>query len=482
MEKPLRTRIPVKLAIGVLLALAIVVSYSHTLSNGFVWDDIPYLLQNQHVHAGLTLPGVKWAFTSMDRCNWHPLTWISTMLDCGLYGSQPWGHHLTNVLFHLANTILLFWLLIRLTGSVWRSGFVAALFAVHPLHVESVAWVAERKDVLSAFFLFLTMPAYLYYVKRPNWRRYCLVALLFAMGLMAKPMLVTLPIILLLLDYWPLGRFTKKHPVRILIWEKIPLLVLSLASSVIAYIAQQRSNAIAPYSLGLRVENALLSYVRYIGKMIWPSRLAVHYPFPEHGIPGRQVIGACLILAAITLIAFRTRKRRPYLLWGWLWYVITLIPVIGVVQVGAQSMADRYTYIPLIGLFVAITWMIPRTKAVFAIAPAVIVVLMFCTMFQVDYWKNDETLFRRVVSVTEGDAVACNYLGVTLATQGNLKEAEVYISKALTIDPRNVAAHVNMGDLLLEIGNKPAAKAHFEEALKLDPDNKEALLRMGQID
>lgn len=479
MKKP-HGNIPVVILIAVSLAAATFGVYWQALSNGFVWDDIPYLLQNQHVHEGLTFSGVKWAFTSMERCNWHPLTWISTMLDYRLFGHSPSGYHLVNVLFHIANSILLMTLLIRMTGSVWRSGFVAALFALHPLHVESVAWVAERKDVLSTFFMFLTMLAYLRYAKRPNWSSYLLVALLFAMGLMAKPMLVTLPIVLLLLDYWPLGRFTKKQPVAKLVWEKVPLLMLSAAASAVTYIAQQRSHALAPYSLGLRIENALVSYTTYIIKMVWPSGLAVHYPFPEHGIPAWEVIGSCAILAAISLTAIKARTRHSYLLWGWLWFLITLVPVIGFVQVGAQSMADRYTYIPLIGLFVAVAWVAPRSIRV--LAPAVIVALMVCTVLQVRYWKNDETLFRRVVAVTDRDAMAYNYLGVTLAMKGEMKQAEDNFLRALAADPKNVAAHVNMGELLLEKKDKAGARVYFQEALQFDPDNSEALSRIAEIE
>jgi tetratricopeptide (TPR) repeat protein len=479
MKKP-HGNIPVVILIAVSLAAATFGVYWRALSNGFVWDDIPYVLQNRHVQGGLTLSSTKWAFTSMLCANWHPLTWISAMLDYRLFGHSPSGYHLVNVLFHIANSILLMTLLIRMTGGVWRSGFVAALFALHPLHVESVAWVAERKDVLSTFLMFLTMLAYLRYAKRPNWSSYLLVALLFAMGLMSKPMLVTLPIVLLLLDYWPLARFTKKRPVAKLVWEKVPLLMLSVAASAVTYIAQQRGHALAPYSLGLRIENALVSYTIYIIKMVWPSGLAVHYPFPEHGIPAGEVIGSCAILAAISLTAIKARNRHPYLLWGWLWFLITLVPVIGFVQVGGQSMADRYTYVPLIGLFVAVAWVAPRSIRV--LAPAVIVALMVCTVLQVRYWKNEETLFRRVVSVTDRDALAYNYLGVTLAMKGEMKQAEDNFLRALAVDPHNVAAHVNMGELLLEKKDKAGARVYFQGALKFDPDNPDALSRMAEIE
>lgn len=303
------------------------------------------------------------------------------------------------------------------------------------------------------------------------------------MGLMAKPMLVTLPIILLLLDYWPLGRFAEKPLVRTLIWEKIPLFMLSAASSAVTYIAQQRSHALAPYPLDLRIENALLSYLRHIGKMVWPGGLSVHYPFPEKGIPAWQVILAAAALAGISYIVIKARKQRPFLLWGWLWYVITLIPVIGIVQVGAQSMADRYAYVPLIGLFVALVWSIPKlTRAGVVLAAGALAALALCTVFQVEYWKNDETMFRRVVSVNENDAMAHNYLGVTLAMRGELEEGEEHLIKALALDPRYTAAHDNLGNLLLEKGDKAQARKHFLEALKLDPGDKEAFARMAEID
>jgi len=305
---------------------------------------------------------------------------------------------------------------------------------------------------------------------------------------MAKPMLVTLPILLLLLDYWPLARMRNaecgtRSRMRHLLWEKIPLLALSAASSAVTYIAQQRSNAVAPYTLDLRIENALVSYLRYIGKMFWPSGLAIHYPFPEHGIPAWQVIGASAGLAAISVAVVLARKRHPYLLWGWLWYVITLVPVIGIVQVGSQSMADRYTYIPLIGLFVAIVWLIPRlNRAGVVLASAAMIALMICSAHQVGYWKNDETMFRRVVSVNDNDAMAHNYLGVILAMRGDLRAGREHFAKALALDPDYPAAHVNMGDLCLEQSNLAQAKAHFQQALKCEPDNSEEMARMDQID
>jgi hypothetical protein len=359
----------------------------------FIFDDPDYVTQNHLVQKGITMKGIQWALTSGDFANWFPLTRISHMLDCQLFGLQPRGHHLTNLLFHVANTLLLFFVLQRMTKARWESAFVAALFALHPLHVESVAWVAERKDVLSAFFWILTMGAYCYYVENQRLQRYLLVVLFFALGLMSKPMLVTLPFVLLLLDYWPLQRYqqipsdqkiraavngdtqkgkSKKKKKRqaaeevkaevstgsrhrwalifSLIYEKIPLFVLTVLSSIVTYSVQEKGGAVQPWPLSVRIANAFMSYIAYIGKTIWPSNLAFLYPLPP-SLPTWQVLGAISLMMAVMVLVFWKAKRVPYLTVGWLWYVGTLVPVIGLVQVGVQTRADRYTYIPLIGLF-----------------------------------------------------------------------------------------------------------------------------------
>jgi hypothetical protein len=385
------------------LAIAITAVYWQVGNHEFVnYDDDKYVYDNQYVKSGLTSEGIKWAFTATHASNWHPLTWLSHMADCQIYGLNPKGHHLTSVFFHILNSILLFLIFRRMTGALWKSAFVAALFALHPLHVESVAWVAERKDVLSTFFWMLTVGSYVWYVERRGTGRYLLALLFFSLGLMAKPMLVTLPFVLLLLDYWPLGRFqvkkpdtvqrtdekppkdTKrkkkkfpKHPLKNavhenkiitpnyqwsgalpLIWEKIPFFLLVIGSSIVTFYAQQSGGAVRSFDVlpfTVRIFNAFVSYVSYIGKMLWPLNLAVLYPY--FGMPAWwKVAGAFFLLAFISFIAIRTVKQHPYFAIGWLWYLGTLVPVIGLVQVGIQSMADRYTYIPLIGIFIIIVW------------------------------------------------------------------------------------------------------------------------------
>ena len=333
------------------------------------FDDDMYVTDNHHVQEGLTLKSIIWAFTTIHASNWHPLTWLSHMLDCQLYGINAGWHHLTNLLFHIANTLLLFFVFQKMTGCFWQSVFVATLFALHPLHVESVAWISERKDVLSTFFWMLTMWSYTRYVERLEVNRYLLVILFFTLGLMSKPMLVTLPFVLLLLDFYPLYRFrfqksdTSANPkqrsnILLLVLEKIPLLVLTAVSSAVTLYAQKHGEAIMSLdaiSLKIRISNAVVSYIKYIGKMIYPSNLAVMYPF-QGILPWWKITGACLILVSMSLLAIRIIKQSSYFAVGWLWYIGTLVPVIGLVQVGNQSMADRYTYVPLIGLFIIITW------------------------------------------------------------------------------------------------------------------------------
>lgn len=365
--------------ISLALILSILVVYWNVTNNEFIsYDDSTYVTDNPYVKKGLTAEGFIWAFTSTRASNWHPVTWLSHMLDSEIYGIDSKGHHFTNLLFHIASTLLLFLVLKRMTGRLWRSAFVSALFAFHPLHVESVAWVAERKDVLSAFFWMLTIWAYVRYTERPLLKRYFLVFLALLIGLMAKPMLVTLPFVLLLMDIWPLGRLdvrqkglkskiqsegcTKNYQSASaygLVVEKIPLLVLVVLSSLITFFVQQRGGAVGSfekYTLITRIANALISYVRYIEKMIWPHDLAVFYPHPGNTFSLWQVTGAFVLLTGVSFFIIKAARRNKYIVAGWLWYVLTLVPVIGLVQVGAQSQADRYTYIPLIGLFIIIAW------------------------------------------------------------------------------------------------------------------------------
>jgi hypothetical protein len=462
------------------------------------FDDNLYVTENSHVQAGLTLKGVKWAFTATHAGNWHPLTWLSHMLDCQIYGLNPGGHHLTGLLFHLMNTLLLFVVLKQMTGALWQSALVSALFALHPLHVESVAWVAERKDVVSAFFWLITMWAYVRYVKSPVFSRYLLVLVFFALGLMAKPMLVTLPFVLLLMDYWPLERLQlnslstlwgDKAGVRGALWEKIPLFALAAVSSVITLIAQQGGGALASMDhlpLYVRMVNALVSYVSYIGKMIWPLKLAIFYPHTGM-LPIWQAAGAGLLLVCISVLVIRTARQRPYLAVGWLWYLGTLVPVIGFVQVGAQSMADRYTYMPLIGLFVMIAWGVPDLmarwryqKPVLAICTGVILSAFgICTWFQVGHWKNSVALFTHTLSGTADNYVAHYNLGKAYGKIGRFREEFVQYQEVIRINPRFARAYYNIGVLFGKMGNYREELQAYKRAVSLKPDYAKAYCNLG---
>jgi tetratricopeptide (TPR) repeat protein len=411
------------------------------------------------------------------------------MLDCQLFGLRPGLHHLTSLLFHLANCVLLLLILRKMTGALWRSAFVAALFAIHPLHVESVAWVAERKDVLSAFFWFLSIWAYAHYAEQPGLKRYLLVLLFFGLGLMAKPMVVTLPFVLLLLDYWPLGRLQWQNvrPVSDpeiprssffrLVWEKIPLFALTTVTIIATVVVQDKVGALKSleaFPLTTRIANALVSYISYMAKMIWPHNLAVYYPHPNT-IPLWQVAGAGLLLIFVSVLVIKAAKNRPYLAVGWLWYLGTLVPVIGLVQVGSQAMADRYTYLSLIGLFIMIAWGVPSVLAgwryrriVLAISTAIVVLgCVVGTWWQVRYWKDSVTLFKHTVKVTSNNHFAHNNLGVALARGGRLDEATYHYSQALRIKPDRAEVHNNLGNALAAQGNVDRAVGHYSQALEM---------------
>jgi len=490
-----------ELLVCLFLVIAILVVYWQVRNFQFVnYDDRQYVTKNHHVQAGLTTESVRWAFTAIHASNWHPLTWLSHMLDCQIYGMNPGRHHMTNVLFHILNTLLLFLVFKRMTGGLWQSGFVAALFALHPLHVESVAWVAERKDVLSTFFLMLTLWSYTRYVEDSEFKKYLLVILFFIIGLMAKPMLVTLPFVLLLLDYWPLKRFqlgssgdknyTIKKPFYWgLIWEKTPLFLLSAVSSVGTYLAQKSSGAVhslASIPFHVRIGNAIVSYVSYIGKMIWPNNLAVLYPYPESKILWK-VAGAVLLLIVVSVVAFRTKRTKPYFVVGWLWYLGTLVPVIGFVQVGLQAMADRYTYVPLIGIFIIIAWGVPdwvqkwryRRIGIAAATIAILAILIITARLQVRYWSNSVTLFEHALDVTVDNSIAHLNLGEALAEQGKINAAVIHYYEALRIKPGLVAPHLNLGVALKEEGKLNEAIDHFTTALRLKPDCVEAQYELG---
>ena len=579
-----RWRVPL-LAAG--LALAVVVLFWPAVQGGYVnYDDPDYLTSNRHVQAGLTWESVQWAFTTGQVSNWHPLTWLSHMLDWQLYGDHAWGHHLTSILFHGLNAALVFLAFRALTGALWPSLVVAALFGLHPLRVESVAWLSERKDVLSTAFWLLAMLAYAAYVKslRPGLpagglrflsnRYYLLTALCLALGLMAKPMLVTLPLVFLLLDFWPLrrtallppdeektpfaptpppqpiptaiescgrsaksaafspsppavggegrgeeGRFssvlpsprpaphsflagrgsqpardatlisTTAQPMRPLILEKLPLLALVVASSVITFLVQRAGGAVSPLTglpLPARFANALVAYVRYLAKAVWPTDLAVLYPHPGHW-PVAAVAGSAALLLALTVGALWLRRRQPWLAVGWLWYLGTLVPVIGIVQVGIQSMADRYTYVPMLGLAVAVVWgafhLAARSEG-WRGALAILTVLyaalcLVLTREQIAFWRNSETLFRRTVAVTKNNYLAYNNLGFDFSTQGRLEEAREMYEKSLAINPNYEEARNNLGYALAKLGRPAEAIPHYEAAIRLKPKLAEAHNNLG---
>ena len=490
------------IVIGLFLVLTIFVVYWQTHNHDFVnYDDGLYVTANHRVQAGLNLENTLWAFSSFSASNWHPLTWLSHMLDIELYGMNAGAHHQTNIIFHIMNTLLLFIVFRRMTGKSIQSAVVAALFALHPLHVESVAWVSERKDVLSTFFWMLTLYSYAWYVEHPAVKRYACVVLFFMLGLMTKPMLVTLPFVLLLLDLWPLKRFQPMHlwgtsgspsqrrVIIKLIVEKIPLFVLVAISSIVTFLAQHIGGSVAPLeklSFADRLTNASVSYVHYIVKMIWPARLAAFYPRPDT-IPVWQVAGSCLLLAAVFLLAVWSLKKRPWIAVGWLWYVGTLIPVIGLVQVGLQAMADRYTYVPLIGLFIICAWGAAEiftkwpSKRIAAPIAAVIIFapLMILSWLQVGYWANSTTLFKHALNVTTNNFLAHNALANVLATQGRFDGAILHYSAAARIRPEYADIYYNWGNALSEKKNHPEAIKRFRQAIQIRPDYAEAYLYLG---
>jgi tetratricopeptide (TPR) repeat protein len=500
-----------KLLISLGLAGLTLLVYSRTFNYPFIdYDDPDYVAENPFVQAGLTPGGVRWAFTSLACGNWHPLTWLSLQLDASLQKSAEAGaFHRTNVFLHSANTLLLFLVVARMTRMVWRSAVVAALFALHPLHVESVAWVAERKDVLSTMFWLLTLAAYLRYVQCPCLGRYMPVLLLFALGLLAKPMLVTLPLALLLLDYWPLGRlpmadslprsrFEGEGPVispppsslrggakanlQFVILEKIPLFALALVSCMVTVRAQIHGNAVASFEvfpLTARLENALLAYLAYLCKLAWPMHLAVFYPHHGGAVSLVQALGAGLVVVALTWLVLGPGRRWPYLAIGWLWYLVTLVPVIGLVQVGAQAMADRYTYLPSIGLFLLFTWGAadlvsawgwPRACAVGATA-AVLFVCGSLTWVQIGYWKSPLDLWEHAATVTTGNVLAYIHVGNRFEDQGRLAAAKRAYDAAAAINPQLAEPHVDLGNVLAELGLAEGALAEYRRAIALKPSS-----------
>jgi tetratricopeptide (TPR) repeat protein len=451
-------------------------------------DDSDYVTQNPRVQSGITWKGIVWAFTAGHAGNWHPLTWLSHMLDCQLYGMNPAGHHLTSFGLHVASTLLLFRLFLRMTQALWPSAFVAAVFGLHPLHVESVAWVAERKDVLSAFFWILTTLAYVSWVEKRGTRRYLTVVLLFALGLLSKPMLVTLPFTLLLLDVWPLRRsqapWKDLRGFVQLVREKVPLFLLAAASSIVTFLVQRVQGAVAIGERkppGLPAENAVVAYATYLGKALVPTRLLVYYTYPVDGYPGLQVAGSELLLAAATVVAWRERNRRPWLAVGWLWFLGTLLPVIGIVQVGSQALADRYAYVPLIGLSASVAFSAAEiarrssaaritVSALFLVAVAVWTGL---TWRQVGYWKDDRTLFGHVAEVMPENHLAHGILGNVSLKERRYDEAIAHYREALRLEPGYIEGYTNMG-MALELSGHPAeALEQYQTALHWSQDEAE---------
>lgn len=510
------------------LVLATIVAYQPVCNNGFVnYDDDKYVTNNANIKNGLTSQSLLWAFTSQDASNWHPLTWISHILDFQLFGLSPLGHHLTSVLLHIINTLLLLYILQKITGAVWPSAFAACLFAVHPLHVESVAWIAERKDVLSTLFGLLTLVTYVRYVKQPSITRYTLTVVLFAFGLMAKPMLVTLPFVLLLLDYWPLKRpINSKFSILNLLLEKVPLFILAAISSVITYTVQKSGGSVTGTDilpLSARISNAMVSYIGYTGKMIYPSGLAVLYPYPQESLPVWEVIAAAVLLVTITSGVIIGARRRRYLLTGWLWYLGTLVPVIGIVQTGHQATADRYAYLPSVGICIMVGWSAAELlgkkrmgRIILTISSVLILAaLVICTRTQIGYWRDSVTLFERAIAVTKNNYRMHHAIGYELISQGRLDEGISHYRRALEIVPTyaevhytladalrqkgnineaieeyrlavkyknyDTDAHNDLGYALLSQGNFDEAKAQFSEALKINPNHSYALTGLAQV-
>ena len=507
------------LLVALLLVVAVFILYIPALQSGFVnYDDPAYVTANAHVLQGLSAGNLRWALTATVEANWHPLTWISHMADVEWFGTDPRGHHFVNVLLHACNVVILFFVLLYATDRLRRSALVAALFAVHPLNVECVAWVAERKSLLSMLFLLLALAAYGWYAKKRRWERYALVVVLFALGLAAKPMIVTLPILLLLWDYWPLGRLAPDSDAEAtcsswfwLIVEKIPLLVLASASSWITLYAQRSGGALGSTELlplSWRIENAIYSYVAYVGKGIWPSGLAVFYPHPEGSLAMWKVWSAGLLIVVFTVAAWRYRKTHRYLLSGWLWYLVAMLPMIGVVQVGRQAMADRYAYLPFVGLFIIGVWgcadlfehfrfeqvrfeqVKPSSFARGAVASALLIVYASMAFLQISYWHNSYTLFAHALEVTSRNGVAEDNLGDALMEMGRPDLALAHFEAAIEYRASALDGPLQSGRLAAAGNHLDSAKQEYELALKYSSDateiaqahNNLGFLLMGQSD
>jgi tetratricopeptide (TPR) repeat protein len=485
----------------ILLGLAVMTLgiYAQVIGHQFITlDDPTYIRENPNVNRGVTLAGLAWAFSTFHAANWHPLTWISHMIDCQLFGTNAGRHLLVNTLIHAANTLLIFYFLLRTTHARWPSALVAALFALHPLHVESVAWASERKDTLSTFFGLLSLIAYVRYAEARSISRYAWVAITLGLGLLAKPMLVTWPFLMLLLDYWPLRRLQgldashQLSSLRKLVVEKLPLFALVAVSMIITLLAQSHGGAVRTFAaapVGFRLSNGVVSYATYILLMFWPNNLAVYYPLPLTGIPTWQVIGAAFLLIGITALCLFERRNRPYLIVGWLWFLGTLVPVIGFVQVGGQTMADRYFYIPSIGLFIALvfgfsdlakSWRVaPPLSA--GIAAGVLLILATLTNAQIQRWRDSFTLFEHTLAVTPRNLHIEHNLGLAMGSAGRYDEAAAHFEKALQIDANFYDGLVGMGVTREFQGRLPEAIDYFQAAIHSQPDTPTAHLQLGRV-
>ncbi len=460
-------------------------------------DDYKYVKDNNHIQSGITLDGIRWAFGTTYAEFWHPLTWLSLMFDYQLYGLNPGGYHLTNLILHIFSTLLLFWLFHRMTGAVWKSAFVAAFFALHPLHVESVAWISERKDVLSAFFWMLTLCLYVYYTEKPVIKRYLLVVVSFVCALMSKPMVVTLPVIMMLLDYWPLNRFelkktgstpTEAAHRKNLLWlmlEKIPFFILAAFFSIITFYAHYIPSR-KYFPLSSRVANAPVSFVTYLGKTFWPHDLAVSYPFPNQ-IPAWQILGSTFLILVISAFVIATARRLPYLFAGWLWYAITILPVLGIMQIGGFAMADRYYHLPSIGIAIMFSWNISsfiksenmRKYISFPLGIIFIAILSFLTWKQCGYWQNSIELFNHTLQITKNNALAHNSIAPSLAEEGRINLAFHHFNEAIRIRPDYADAYNNRGNVYRRLGQYQQAIADYSKAISLNPDYADAYYNRG---
>lgn len=473
-----------KLMLGIILTIITLAVYWQVTQYEFVsFDDNIYVTENSHIRSGITLDGILWAFSTRYFDGWHPLVWLSFILDYEFFGLNAKGYHLTNLILHILNTLLIFLLFSRMTGVIWRSAFIAAFFALHPLHVESVAWISERKDVLSAFFGILTLCAYVYYTEKPDIRRYLPVLLLFICALTCKPMVVTLPVIMMLLDYWPLSRCRSRSESgknNFFLWqlkEKAPFFILS-AFFVVMTVYAHPDRPVRRFPLDDRLSNAFVSFVAYLGKSFWPHNMAVFYPFPAQ-IPLWQIAGASLLMITVTLIVFKIARRFPHVFVGWLWYVIMIVPVIGVIQVSNHAMADRYTYLSSIGIAVVVGWGVPalfkkeehKKKILFSAGIAFLTMLSILTWKQAHYWKNTTTLFEHALNVTEKNYIAHNNLGVILFEKGKIAEAVFHFNKSIHIEPDYIDAYINLGNAYAKQGESGKAFDNFNKAITLNPDH-----------